>query len=108
MVDAPPQPTAHDLEAIAEWGLTADCLAPPEAPPVDVWPENEPVVRLFAAMLTQWRSGPAGPVGLDYNVLGCVARCIGMRRQDLPEHFASLQIMEAEALSVFAARMRRP
>ena len=37
--------------------------------PVDVWPDNWRAVILFDAVGTQWRAGPVGILGLDYNVL---------------------------------------
>jgi len=31
-----------------------------------VWPENWQAVAMFLRLLTQWRTGPRGPIGLDY------------------------------------------
>lgn len=61
-----------------------------------------PAVRLFEAMATQWRMGPAGAAGLDYAVLPWLARRLRLRcrRRDV----ANLRVMEAEALAVFAER----
>lgn len=36
---------------------------------VEVWPDNAQAIRLFTTVSTQWRVGPTGPYGLDYNVL---------------------------------------
>lgn len=36
---------------------------------VEVWPETLPAIDLFLLVLTQWRTGPAGRVGLDYLAL---------------------------------------
>lgn len=57
---------APEQEELNAYGLTVDDFPPPE---VDVWPENWPPLQLFIRLSTQWRTGPGGPVGLDYNVL---------------------------------------
>ena len=31
-----------------------------------MWPENWDAVVMFNRLQTQWRTGPRGPVGLDY------------------------------------------
>lgn len=31
-----------------------------------VWPENWTAVCMFLKLMTQWRMGPRGPIGLDY------------------------------------------
>jgi hypothetical protein len=31
-----------------------------------VWPENAEAVSMFCRLQTQWRTGPRGPIGLDY------------------------------------------
>jgi hypothetical protein len=31
-----------------------------------VWPENWEAVTMFSRLQTQWRTGPRGPIGLDY------------------------------------------
>lgn len=36
---------------------------------VEVWPENVEAINLFCKISSQWRVGPGGPYGLDYNVL---------------------------------------
>ncbi|MAE21813.1 MAG: hypothetical protein CMK92_05220 [Pseudomonas sp.] len=36
---------------------------------VEIWPETLPAIRLFTKCLTQWRAGPTGVIGLDYNVV---------------------------------------
>ena len=37
-----------------------------------------PVVRLMLACATQWRTGPCGVTGLDYNALFLVAGALGV------------------------------
>lgn len=56
-------PTAAEL---AGSGLKPKHFKPPR---VAIWPENFPAVQLFLDNQTQWRMGPVGPVGLDYNVV---------------------------------------
>jgi hypothetical protein len=34
--------------------------------PFKVWPENWEAVVMFLRLLTQWRAGPRGLIGLDY------------------------------------------
>lgn len=66
---------------------------------VIVWRENAPAVDLFARVMTQWRMGPAGPVGLDYGVVLAMMRLYRVReRKSVME---DLQIMEARALERF-------
>ncbi|WP_346099943.1 DUF1799 domain-containing protein [Pseudomonas veronii] len=68
----------------------------------EIWPDNWPAFRLFNALSTQWRTGPGGATGLDYSVVREVAILIGIKKQQIPELFPDLQVMEAEALAVMA------
>ncbi len=36
---------------------------------LEIWPETLPAIRLFAKSMTQWRAGPTGIIGLDYNAI---------------------------------------
>lgn len=36
---------------------------------VEIWPETLPAIELFLLVLTQWRTGPNGRIGLDYLAL---------------------------------------
>lgn len=72
----------------------------------EVWPCNWDAVTAFLAVETQWRValgfGGMAWLGLDYGAADVV-----FRRRDLSdEAFASLQIMEREALAVFAEEAR--
>lgn len=62
-----------------------------------MWPDCWSAVDAFMAMSTQWRVGPGGAVGLDYNVLPWVLQQIGLN--DEPDIFADLRIMEMAALN---------
>lgn len=55
-------------------------------------------------MATQWRVGFGGAIGLDYSVIETVARLIGVRLKKAT--FEGLQLMESEALKVFAEQSK--
>jgi len=59
-----------------------------------VWP----AVEVFSAMGTQWRMGPGGPIGLDYGALPAVLRMMGAKRDEWPDLFDDLRVIEREAL----------
>lgn len=98
-------PGRRDVEDAARaFGLDAAAVAdagPALSADIEVWPDNADAVRLFAAMLTQWRVGAAGPVGLDYGVLPLLVRHLGLRKRRARAALAGLQVMEAEALAWF-------
>jgi hypothetical protein len=66
----------------------------------DIWPENYLAFQIFEAMGTQWRVGPGGAVGLDYNALPVVMRLRKITPSQRAEIFDDLRIMEDEALIV--------
>lgn len=65
-------------------------------------PENWPVITLFAEVMTQWRMGSAGPIGLDYAVVERQAELIGLRRREMRAAWPLLKTMEIEALAWFS------
>lgn len=65
---------------------------------VEVWPDNWESACTFAAMSTQWRTGPAGPCGLDYGCLPDVLRMRGVPRSTWGEVFSDIRVMEETAL----------
>jgi hypothetical protein len=71
---------------------------------LDVWPEHWQAVHVFAAMGTQWNVGMAGPIGLRYEALPLVMKMRRVPREDRPQVFDCLRVMEGEALRVFAER----
>ncbi len=71
---------------------------------VGIWPDNWDAFELFAALQTQWRSGMAGPVGLDYTAIEPVMRLQGIKKRDRREVFESVRLMELEALSVMRSK----
>jgi hypothetical protein len=69
-----------------------------------VWPENEPALRVFLAMETQWRPLPMGmagsqPQGLEYTALPAVMEFCGIEPGERGKVFKQLQIMEDAALT---------
>jgi hypothetical protein len=60
-----------------------------------LWPEHWPAVDLFMRCFTQWRTGPAGLMGLDYNVVIALAGIYQVA--DLPATLEELQVMELHA-----------
>lgn len=55
-------------------------------------------------MSTQWRVGPAGPIGLDYSAVWLVA---GALRLDMDrEIFTKIRALEAETLGQIRNRTR--
>lgn len=67
-------------------------------PPVAVWPENVPAVRLFLAMDTQWHSGMSGRTGMVYASLPEVWQRLRVPREDRDALFDDLMLMERAAL----------
>ena len=43
----------------SKFGLSRDVT-------LEIWPETLPAIRTFTKLLTQWRAGPSGIIGLDY------------------------------------------
>jgi hypothetical protein len=70
-----------------------------QAQDAEIWPDQEVPLRLFCSLLTQWRMGAAGPVGLDYGVLPTVERRLGITPEQADAAFSDLQVMEDEALA---------
>lgn len=66
-----------------------------------VYPDNVAAVMAFSDMGTQWRTGPRGFIGLDYNVLPFVFDTRQVSSDKRAEIFDCLQIMERAALEYF-------
>lgn len=73
----------------------------------EVWPEHVPALATLSAMATQWRMGPSGPIGMDYNALPFVFRQIGVMPDDEARVFADLQVIELEYLSLLTERRKQ-
>lgn len=65
---------------------------------VDVWPEHQTALELFAAMMTQWRTGFNGPTGLDYSAVPVVMEMHGVPDCDRRQRFEEIRTMERAAL----------
>lgn len=66
---------------------------------IPLWADNEPALRLFLSLNTQWRLAPSGlPYGLDYGALPATLRLLQVPRTDWPQAFDDLRRCEAEAL----------
>ena len=67
-------------------------------PPVEVWPDNCEALSVFAALGTQWRSGPGGVYGLDYNVLYRKLDRMKLEPDEYDQMEADIRILESAAL----------
>ncbi len=56
-------------------------------------------ISVFIAMSTQWRVGPGGPYGLDYQALPVTLRLCEVPRQAWPDVFDEIRVMEIAALA---------
>ena len=73
--------------------------------PLGIWPENWRSVCISSAMHTQWRMGPAGPIGWDYTALPIVeARIDAPAGDEAADEFSALQIIEGELLTLLRER----
>lgn len=69
-------------------------------PPFPLLPDNAPAVALLMAVATQWRTGPAGVIGLDYSTLFALLDRRGMAHAEQIDLLESVQVMESEVLRV--------
>lgn len=65
---------------------------------VDVLEEHVPAVLLFDEIGTQWRCGPMGAYGLDYNVLYQKLARLNLSREDYDDLEYAIRILEGAAL----------
>lgn len=65
---------------------------------MDCWPEHQVAVAVFSKLTTQWRTGFAGAIGLDYGTLPTVFRLARVPRADWPALFDDIRVMERGAL----------
>jgi hypothetical protein len=88
--------SAQDKANMTLMGLSeADYAADAD---VEVWPENWDAILLFHSMRSQWRVGPGGPFGLDYNVLYRKMDRMNLTPERYDELEAEIQIMENAAV----------
>lgn len=75
---------------------------PEQAEHYEVEPDAWPALQLFLMVQTQWRSGPSGLLGLDYNAVRWV-----MELQGITEPLATLddlQVIEARVVEIVNER----
>ena len=87
------EPNTNELEA---FGFTAEDFA---QPPVAIWPDNQAAVELFISISTQWRTGPSGMTGLDYNVLFVRLDRMQLNPEQHEQLFQDVSRIEIEALA---------
>lgn len=63
-----------------------------------VWPCHVAAVNLFIELGTQWRVGPAGPYGLDYNVVYRAIDDLGTSKDEVRQLKEDIRILEDAAL----------
>ena len=68
------------------------------------WPENEPAIRLFSDLLTQWRVGMGGPTGLDYTAAYPLIDRMAADAEEWDALFYDLRVMESAALEAIAEK----
>ena len=67
-----------------------------------MWQENEHVAAIFLLCRTQFRWGPAGPVGLDYAAVSVACGWAGLTVDK--DDMAKLQLCESSYISAFYDR----
>lgn len=81
------------------WGLTKEDI--PEVV-IDVLPDVWESFVVFDSMGTQWRTGPGGVIGLDYNVVPLVMESLDIERKEIKVILPDLQVMERVAMKVMS------
>lgn len=64
-----------------------------------VWPENDRSVRMFFDIGTQWRTGPGGAIGLDYNVLLALCDRRGIVGDEFEQMLLDIGVLESAAMA---------
>ncbi len=65
---------------------------------VELWPDNVAAVMVLTRMVSQWRAGAGGLIGMDYTALPVVFRLTGVPRADWPDLFEDIRVLENAAL----------
>ena len=89
------------MSAMAELGFDPEDFDEDEFT-IEVWECNAEAFYVFESMATQWHSGMAGATGLNYTAMPVVMEMVGISKKRRPEVFASVRIMEQEALKTWA------
>jgi hypothetical protein len=75
--------------------LTEECKQEDEG----VYPDNWQSVNLFLDMMTQWRVGMGGVIGLDYNALPVIWNARRIKTAERGDLLDDLKMMERAALA---------
>ncbi len=86
------RPTAAE---VADIGCTPEDYPEPHTVVAD---ENWEAIQLFCKFSTQWRTGPGGPVGLDYGVIQYELGRAGIDGDAYRDTMDRLRIIEQAAL----------
>ena len=88
---------ANRLKQAEALGIDPATLPRPEAlrRDVNVWPEHWQALEMFLTVQTQWRSGGAGVIGLDYKVI--LELCGVHQVTDTKQLLRDVQVMELHA-----------
>lgn len=80
----------------------AKFMADNPPPPTEVWACNWTAFQVFKAVMTQWRSGFSGFIGLDYTALKTIMDIHGI--EDQMQMLDDIAVMEIEALKIMRAK----
>lgn len=99
--------STDELEAdAAALGVILDPASlEPERRVVRVPPDARPAIEVFLMMDTQWRSGPGGVIGLDYNVAPMVADAVGAG--PAAGWLSDLRMIESKAAQLINERLAK-
>jgi hypothetical protein len=67
---------------------------------IEIWPENWAAFTLFVNLQTQWRMGPRGATGLDYQVMLALIARLDLSKAEEEQIFRDMRTMEIAALDV--------
>lgn len=98
-----PGPSAEECAAI---GIRVEDVIDDSI--TDVWEENWDAFLIFGRLRTQWRTGMAGPTGLDYTLFDKLCDRFGVKnkRRQL-EILDKIQVMEDAALTKMAEDVKK-
>ncbi len=68
----------------------------------EVFPDNWDAFNVFYSLNTQWRVGPSGFTGLDYNTIPLMMKSMMIDESSLPEIMSGIMVLESEALVIMA------
>lgn len=89
------------MEAPAGNAFAKRAVATLQQRAIEVWEDNVPAYTLFTTVMTQWRIGMSGAIGLDYGAVYPVMERMRLDDEAWRELLTNLQVMEAQALAIF-------